>query len=609
MVKNIGIFAHVDAGKTTIAENMLYLGGCIRNLGRVDKGTAKTDNMEIERQKGISIRSASASFQWKEVTINLIDTPGHADFYAEVERSICLLDGAILVISAVEGVQAQTKIIWMALEEHNIPTIIFVNKIDRIGVDIPSIYKNLSMELTDKILSMQYVNDDEMKIVNYLNADGARMITFYENCALLDEEWLNEYCENNFINKEHILKVLCDRVMKRMIFPVYYGSALKNLGVETLLDAIVEMVPEFQASEQNPFSAITYKVENDKLRGRIVYIRVFNGKIGELELVRNLSLNSYEKVIRLYKVEGIKLVQVSSLKSGEIGAIAGITAKIGNVLGELDENIQPCLKAKPLLTFKIEPTDYTTDDTLLGALQQLQEEEPLLNVVWVDAKKEINIQMMGTIQMEVVSELLKERYGIHVKFDKPLVLYRETLEKLTKCNIQKDEYTELGLSIEPIKRGKGIQFESEISTDFIFKKYQNEVFDTLEDALRHGPMGYEVVDVLVKIISGKSTPVATLPSDFRNMTYTATDRALKNGKTKLLEPYLKFTLCIPRECSKSVYSELVAVRARFQNTRNEYDNMYFSGICPVATTIDFATKIASLTGGRGVYMASFNEYL
>ncbi|WP_051569350.1 elongation factor G [Alkaliphilus transvaalensis] len=619
-IKNIGIFAHVDAGKTTIAENLLYLGGCIKRIGRVDKGMTQTDSLEIERKRGISVRLASVTFEWKSSVINIIDTPGHADFYAEVERSMRVLDGAVLVVSAVEGVQAQTKIIWDTLEKMKIPTIIFINKIDRLGVNIGKVLEEISNKLTSDILDMQMVTNEGMKnastvdfirfmdddTISYSSRDNIKR--FHEQLALYDEALFNQLVNNNEPNPTILDEKISDLCKNRRIFPLLYGSAINSIGVEFLMNTIGRYLGEGTGNPDSPFSAVIYKIEHDIIHGRLTFIRVFNGTVTEYDKVLNNRNHNEEKVIRIFKLKGTKMVRCESLRAGEIGVLCGVNAKIGDILGNPEGITKLETTVAPLLTVKIEAKEKHQNPQLINALKVLEEEEPLLYVKWHDDKKEINIQLMGMIQMEVITSILQDRFHLDVIFDEPSVLYQETPMNYAESFVAKDGYTDLGLSVEPIERGKGIQFESKVSTDYIFRKYQNEVKDTIYPALEKGLMGYRVNDVRVTIVAGKSTPIATLPSDFRHLTYAAIQEAIKAAGTILLEPILKFNLIVPVESSKQIFSTLINIKAVFDPPETLNGYIVFEGTVPVATSINFSTKLAGITGGKGVYTAEFYMY-
>lgn len=615
-IKNVGIFSHVDAGKTTLSENLLYLGGSIRSIGRVDRGTAHTDTLEIERKRGISVRATATSFEWDGSTINLIDTPGHADFYAEVERSMRVLDGAVLVISAVEGIQAQTRIIWKALERMNIPIIIFVNKIDRMGVDIKKVLCEISSNLTNDILPVQYVINEGTKTANISSYDklcdglNSKMIyrRIIEKIALYDEDIFSSLIMDEFVTVNVLEEKLSDLCKNRILYPVLFGSAINSIGIEFLIEAIITYLPTQKGNKEMPPSAVVYKIEHDKMNGRIAFIRVFNGMIKERQKILNNNSNKIEKVTRVLKLKSAKFIQAQCLQAGEIGVLYGLQAKIGDVLGDINGAPKPQSSSAPLLTLKIETVRKEQTTELIDALKQLEDEEPLLCIKWLDEKKEIKIQLMGIIQKEVISSMLEDRFGISVQFSNPSILYKETPSTNAEGYADNGIYTKLGMSVEPLERGKGIEFASIVSTDYIIKSYQNQIKKTIHSVLNYGLYGYAVTDVKLTVISGKSTPVVTSSSDFRDLTYIAVNNALRAAKTKLLEPMLKYTLMSPIEMSDQVYSALLNIRANVEYYKKRGDDILIEGVMSVATSLDFSKTIASLTGGKGVYNTEFYGY-
>lgn len=612
-IRNIGIFAHVDAGKTTLTENLLYKAGSIKKMGRVDEGTAHTDSMDVERERGISVQAAAASIMWRNTRINIIDTPGHVDFSAEVERSLLALDGAVLVVSAMEGVQAQTEIIWQALQAMEIPTMIFVNKIDRAGANIENVLKQLQVMTENKAISIQKVEGIEKSsnIIELINMSLFEKAEICEALAESSDNMLKAIIEEKEISDfelEHCLSELCRNFQ---ICPVFFGSALRGLGIDSVLEGIVKYLPGPSMAGSEEPSGIIYKIHHGRIGGKAAYVRLYEGFIQVRKNIYNSTRDVEEKITSIFKVNGSSYEPVSYLEAGEIGIVCGLSsAKIGDILGNTKILPKQHRLAVPTLTVRVYPLKEEKLDELVEAFKYLQDEDPLLNVQWQDNERELHVQFMGIVQMEILTRIIKNRFNLDAIFEKPSVVYMETPASIGIGFVEMftPYYATLKMKVEPLPRGSGVVYESAFTTDFIFPKYQNEVEETVPLALKEGVLGWEVTDVKVTLIGGRSTQLATKPSDFRAVTPIAVMDALKVAGTILLEPIQEYELNISRDEAGVVIKDLIAMRASMDEQLVIEERFIIKGIIPVATSMEYPVKIVSLSQGRSTFKTKFLGY-
>jgi ribosomal protection tetracycline resistance protein len=612
-IRNIGIFAHVDAGKTTLTENLLYKSGSIKKMGRVDDGTAHTDSMDIERERGISVQAAAASIMWKDTRINIIDTPGHVDFSAEVERSLLALDGAVLVVSAMEGVQAQTEIIWQALQDMQIPTMIFINKIDRAGADIERVLKQLQVMTGNKVISMQKVDglEKSSKIIEFRDRSEIEKIEICEVLADHSESMLEALIEGEKIPDSVIEQCLSELCKSFQICPVFFGSALRGLGIEPVLDGIIEYIPGPAMKGGEEPSGIIYKMNHGRLGGKAAFVRLYEGFIQVRKNVYNHTRGVEEKITSIFRLNGSQYEPVGILEAGDIGIVCGLSsAKIGDVLGRSKKSAKQHKIAMPTLTVRAYPLKEEKLDELVEAFRYLEDEDPLLNVQWQDYERELHVQLMGIVQMEILTKVIKNRFNIDVIFEKPTVVYKETPADIGVGFVEMytPYFATLKMKVEPLPRGSGVEYESIFTTDFIFPKYQNEVAETVPLVLKEGVLGWEVTDVKVTLISGRSTPLSTKPSDFRAVTPIAVMDALKAAGTILLEPIQEYELNISRDEAGVVIKDLIAMRASMDEQIVIDERFIIKGIIPVATSMDYPVRIASLSQGKSSFKTRFLGY-
>ena len=499
---NLGIFAHVDAGKTTLTENILLDSHLTKELGKVEKQTSHVDTMDLERSMGITIQSTSVRIELENTVINLIDTPGHADLYSEVERVIPVIDGAVVIVSAVEGVQAQTVKILSLLQSQGVRILFFINKLDAVGADASAVIDDIHEQLNVETLVMQT-----------WDTDGKSLLVKRR----LDEALFDELQAKSAEKQATSLSVL---LLQRNIMPVFVGSAKLSVGIRDVLWGITNFIPERQPLAAE-FSALVYKVGFQEGGGRMCYIRVFSGSIHLLERVYNTRTGQFEKVMRLYGYDGLKLKQETALGVNEIGVLCGIQAKVGDILGISDGVRTLSHKTQSLFQINVIPFDESQSVQIYQALRKLQEEEPSINIRWNAAAKEIWMDILGEIQLKVLQDKLLKQYSLSVSFGKTSVIYKETPRKKSSISLCASIYTSIELTVEPIERCKGVLVQTEVSTDKLFKKYQNVVITNIYKALQTGTQGYEVTDLRVTITGGKSTPVASNSKDFANLAYRA----------------------------------------------------------------------------------------
>lgn len=618
--RNIGIFAHVDAGKTTTTEHMLYESGRIRELGSVDTGTAATDSMEVEKERGISVRAAAASFEWKGVRVNLVDTPGHVDFLSEVERSMRVMDGAVLVVSAVEGVQAQTEVIWNALRRLGIPTVIFMNKLDRVGADPEAAMEQIRRYLSEDAVPVQQPLGRERQFSGCRDlweagagedGGGEAQTAMIEKLAEQDETLLNRYLNGELRLGEW--KEQAVRLAKEgAVFPVLYGAAGKGLGITALLDAICDYLPGPSGDAEAPLSGVVFKVERDKSMGRLAYVRLYDGRIRNRDAVYNHSQDIVEKATQIRKADG-RMEDLGVVEAGDIAIVCGMpNVRVGDVLGRPDAVPQEVRLAVPLLTVQAHwasPEDYPE---LVQALQELSDEDPLLDVQWMKDERELHVKVMGPIQLEILTHVLAGRYGLSVTFGKPSVIYKETPAEAGEGYIAylmpKPCWAILRFRIEPGLRGSGLAYESVVRPDQLLPQYQNEVARRVPEALQQGLRGWEVVDLKVTLEYGEHHVWHTHPLDFVVATPMAIMNGLANVGTKLLEPILRFRIAVPEDCGGRVMHDMTMMRGTVESTLLQGDRLVLEGKVPAATSMEYGVELHSLTKGRGTLAFFFAGY-
>jgi ribosomal protection tetracycline resistance protein len=618
-IRNIGILAHVDAGKTTVTEQLLFKSGIIRTLGSVDKGTAHTDSLEVEQQRGISVRAAAVNLSWKAAEINIIDTPGHIDFSAEVERALSILDGAVLVVSAVEGVQPQTEVYFRALQAMNIPTIIFINKVDRVGADVKRVLGEIKKNLTKDAVSLQVVEGEESNDpnINFIFKDsgvnGECLINLIEEVAERDEELLEKYLSSEEISAQYLKDLLTKLSQSSNIYPVLYGAALKGVGIEELLDAAIDYLPASSGRAEEELSGVIFKIEHSKVFGKLAYVRLYSGQIKSRDAVFNSTKENEEKVTQIKKLSGLKEIETGEAQAGEIAKVSGLgSASIGDILGNRDKIPAVPSIAMPLLTLQVKAKDKTDYIRLVDALEELQEEDPLLHVQRIREKEEIHIHIMGMIQLEILQSILKDRFNLEVSFGKPSVIYKETPSKsgygFAAYTMPKPCWAIVRFYIEPLPIGSGLQYECQVRTEDIKLRYQREIERQLPITLEQGLYGWNVMDLKVTLVEGEDHVMHSNPGDFYIATAMGIMDGLQSIGTTLLEPLLKFRITVPEEVGGKVLGDLISMRGTFDSPVITNGTFTVEGEMPVATSLDYPVRLGIISSGKGIISSRFSGY-
>ena len=605
---NIGILAHVDAGKTTLTEHFLYNSGAIRTLGSVDKGSTSTDNLDLEKERGISIKASVTSFNWKDTKINLIDTPGHVDFSSEVERTLCVVDAVVLVVSAVEGVQAHTLNIWDSLQESQIPTLIFINKIERQGADTETVITQLKQDLKLKpVVIYASENDglDNASIVSLFEPSNTTEVKeqSIEHILDVDEALFERFMNSETISDTDYLNSAKTLTAENKITPIYTGIAKNNIGVTELLDGIIEFCPTSMATELKTLSAYVFKLEHHKVFGVMAHVKVFSGELTSKSTIFNHTHELETKINQTKQLEGTKYNDNVTLKAGDIGVITGVLGtKAGDILGEPKGIPKLPQLHIPVVTVQVIPDNNADYNDLAIALQQLDREDPSLNFKWFKAEKELQLLLMGPMQIEILQHILNDKYAIKTTFTEPQVVYKETISKKAEGYIRywmpKPCWAIMTFLIEPAPLNSGVSYSSIVSQNDVHIKYQNEIERTIPKALAQGLLGWEVTDVKITLIKGEDHNVHSRPGDFNLATPMGIMQGLKLGGTHLLEPILSFEIKANEALLGKITSELSTRRALFETPEFTDDTFALKGTIPVATSLDLSLKLNAITSGK-----------
>lgn len=610
MKKTIGVLAHVDAGKTTFCEQVLYHTKSIKNRGRVDDKNTFLDNHEIEKQRGITIFSEQGKFYYNGSSYNLIDTPGHIDFSPEMERSIRIMDYAVVVISAVEKVQVHTKTVFRLLKKHRVPTFLFINKIDRSGIDTELLLSDIKSKLTENTVDLS----------DKLNIEGSDITLseeLIEFIAESDEELIERYLNNNYDEKIWIYK-LKEKIKKCEIYPILRGSALHDIGIHEFLEKL-NLLTYTEYKNDEDFIGKVYKVKYDENRNRITYVKAIRGKMkvkDEISYIVGDDIHT-EKInsIRIYNSN--KFESINEVEAGQVFGVEGLSeANTGAVLYKnFSSNFyeDDCkLDMVPTLTSKVIFDKSLNVKEVLSIFQILQNEEPSLNIVWNENLKEIQVNIMGKIQLEVLKEILKSRFGLNIDFGKSEILYKETVKERTIGYGHFEplgHYAEVHLCIEPGVRNSGIKFKSIAHTDNLTQGHQNLVKTHIFEKEHSGILcGYPVTDIEVTLINGRAHNKHTSGGDFRQATLRALRQGLEQVENEILEPFYKFKIEIGYEYIGRVISDIQKMNGEFDNPIINEDICIIEGRGPVATLMDYPLEIISFSKGSGSIVFIFDGY-
>ena len=597
-----GILAHVDAGKTTLSEALLYNSGAVSTLGRVDTGNAFLDTDSQERERGITIFSKSARFNIEDTEIILVDTPGHVDFSAEMERTLAILDVAILVVSASSGVQSHTKTLWRLLKRYNIPTIIFVNKMDMSGIDTNRLMENLHSELSSDIIPFSETDYEKLKATEINQSYSIRLTDdIYEQIATCKETLLSEYLDDGQIAFEHINKA----IVNRELFPCLFGSALKLTGIHGLESVLANISISNASLSSNKLSAYCYKITRDENGGRLSHLKIFSGTLAVKSMLGEEKIND----IRIYS--GEKYTSVKEALAGEIIVIPGlIDSKPGMTYGIGDKSRVPILE--PVLSYAIRYPDTTDRTMMLRYLREVEEELPELHVDYDEEHREIRVSLMGVVQTEILTRLILERYNVPVTFDVGSISYKETITNVVEGVGHFEplrHYAEVHLRLEPLEPGSGLQFATEVSVNLLELNWQRLIKTHLEERIHRGVLtGSPITDMKITVVGGRAHNKHTEGGDFRQATYRAVRQGLMQAHSVLLEPYYDFTLEVPESMVGRAMTDIDRMHGTCVLTESLDGVAILNGRGPVATLHSYATDVNAYTRGEGKLSLSLGGY-
>jgi elongation factor G len=665
--RNIGIMAHIDAGKTTTTERILYYTGITHKMGEVDEGTAVMDWMEQEKERGITITSATTTCFWKNHRINIIDTPGHVDFTVEVERSLRVLDGVIAVFCGVAGVQPQSETVWRQANNYKVPRIAFVNKMDRVGANFPKVIKMMKERLSmvpipiqipygsgedfkgviDLIEMCVYIYKEESLGLEY---DVEKIPEGYseeaklwrekmlENIAECDEEFMEYYLSEQPIETEKIISALRRITIGLKGYPVLCGSAYRNKGIQPLLDAVINYLPSpldipppegtnpitgekvtVQVNNNAPLSALVFKVMTDPFVGQLTYIRVYSGMISSGKTVYNPHKNVKERIGRILRMHANKREEIERIEAGDIGAVVGLkNAVTGETL--CDENFPIIFESmhfpEPVVSVTIEPKTKADENKLSTALHKLTIEDPTFKVKFDSETNQTIISGMGELHLEIILDRLKREFKVDASIGKPQVAYKETITqkaegegKYIRQTGGKGQYGHVILEVEPLKRGEGFKFVNKIVGGAIPKEFVPAIEKGVRETMEHGVLaGYPVIDVLVVLKDGSYHEVDSSDIAFKIAANMAMKTAMKKANPILLEPFMKMEIVTPEDYLGNVIGDLNSRRAKIISIDREGNSYVIKTVAPLANLFAYATALRSLTQGRGIYVMEFSHY-
>jgi len=663
--RNIGFIAHIDAGKTTVSERVLYFSGRIHKLGTVDDGNTATDWMDQERERGITIVSAATATQWKEWDLNIIDTPGHVDFTAEVERSLRVLDGGIVVFDSVAGVQPQSETVWRQADKYQVPRICFINKMDKVGGDyyhaISTIIQRLKANpvpiqipmgsedqfygVIDLVEGKSFTFDDEGEMSEggvpdeFIEEFEVRRAELIEKIAEEDEALLEKFLMEEEISDEELKTAIRTATISNKIVPVLCGTALKNKCVQPLLDAIGEYLPSpldvpaveglvpgtdqtisRSANNDEPFSALAFKTVTDPFIGRLVYFRVYSGSAKSGAGVLNTVTGDRERLGRIVKMHADQREDVDEVFAGEIAAAIGLKdTTTGETISAIED---PILLEKiefpdPVVSVSIEPKARVDQDKLSDALVKLSDEDPTFTIVYDDETGQTVMSGMGELHLEILTDRMKREFKVEANVGRPKVAFRETIRKNTTAEGKfvrqsggHGQYGHVIIEMEPLERGDGVQFENKIRGGAIPTEYISSVEDGVRGALKNGPKsGFPVIDLLVRLIDGTYHDVDSSKVSFEIAGSMATRTAVDRCSPVVLEPVMKLEVVTPEDYLGEVIGDLGRRRAGVESIDAQGDTQIVKAALPLAESFGYANDLRSITQGRAGYSMEFDKYL
>lgn len=663
--RNIGIMAHIDAGKTTTTERILYYTGRIHKMGEVHEGAATMDWMEQEQERGITITSAATTAQWKNHRINIIDTPGHVDFTVEVERSLRVLDGAVAVLDAQSGVEPQTETVWRQATHYGVPRIVYCNKMDKIGADFDYSIQTLHKRLGANAHAIQMpigaedqfrgiIDLIEMKAYFYHNDDGSnievkevpedlldealrRREALIEAVAEVDEEIMTKYLEGEEITIPELKAAIRRATIKVEFFPVLCGSSFKNKGVQLMLDAVIDYLPaptdipsikgvlpdgteiERHADDNEPFAALAFKVMTDPFVGKLTYFRVYSGTLSSGSYVLNSTKNQRERIGRILQMHANHREEIKDIYAGDIAAAVGLKyTTTGDTLCDIDHPVilESMEFPEPVIHVAIEPKSKADQDKMAIALQKLSEEDPTFTAHTDKETGETIIGGMGELHLEIIVDRMKREFKVACNVGTPQVSYRETIKTAAECEGKfvrqsggRGQYGHVWIRFEPLERGKGNEFKDEIVGGTVPREYIPAVQKGLEEAMQNGLVaGYPVVDVRAVLFDGSYHEVDSSEIAFKIAASLALKEAAKKCNPVLLEPVMRVEVVVPEEYVGNVIGDIVSRRGRPEGQEMRGNAQVIKACVPLSEMFGYATALRSNTQGRGTFTMQFDHY-
>ena len=666
VIRNIGFIAHIDAGKTTVTERVLYFAGRIYKIGGVDEGTTSMDWMAQERERGITITSAATTCEWKDHSINIIDTPGHVDFTAEVERSLRVLDGGVVIFDGVAGVQPQSETVWRQADKYRVPRICFINKMDRVGADFQRTIDSITQRLRSNPVAIQLpigAEHDFEGMVDLIEerayfyrdegpqppeegpipADMLDSVRDYrerliEKVADTDDDLLIKYLEGEEITVEEIRGSLRRATVNNAIMPVLCGSALRHRGVHPLLDAIVDYLPspvdvppamgsKYETGEEvtrhpgegDPFSALVFKVVADTFIGRLVYFRVYSGSVESGGTVFNSTTGRRERVGRLVMMHADRREEAPEVYSGQIAAAVGLkSATTGDTISDGDSPVvlEKITFPDPVMSIAVEPKTRADQDKLADALNKLAGEDPTLKVSYNDELGQTIMSGMGELHLEIIVDRIRREYKVEGNIGKPRVAYRETIRRHAEAEGQlvrqtggHGQFARVVLEVEPLERGAGFEFEDKVRGGAIPREFIPAVSKGVQDALGGGPLsGFPVVDVKATLVDGTAHEVDSSEIAFRVAGSIAAKAAISKARPVLLEPVMTLEVVTPGEFLGDILADLGRRRADIKGIEGQGDIQAVRTNVPLGEMFGYANTMRSLTQGRAAHSMEFGSY-
>jgi elongation factor G len=666
-IRNIGIMAHIDAGKTTTTERILFYSGYLHKIGEVDDGTAFMDSMDQEKERGITIMSAATTTYWNDHQINIIDTPGHVDFTAEVQRSLRVLDGAIALFCAVGGVEPQSETVWHQADEYKVPRIAHINKMDRSGADFYRVLDMMRERLETNPIAIQipigaedtyegvidlinmkaiYFNQEDQGLTmeykdipdNYLaKAEEYRSI-MVEAIAEKDDEMLGKYLEGEEPSSDELKKVLRAAVISREIVPVTCGTSLKNSGVQPLMDSVIDYLPSplevvyqegydvdniekkisRKPDENEPFSALAFKVLSDPYMGRVTFARIYSGKLELGQTVQNPGADKKEKILKIFKMMSNRREEIKEASIGDIVAIPGLRfTKTGDTLCDMKNQIlfEKIRFAEPVIKQSIEAKTLADQDKLIAVLEKLSDEDPTFKFENDEDSGQLLIAGVGELHLEIIADRLDREFKVPARLGKPQVAYRETVSSRTVHEAEfnreiagKKQYGHVTIELFPEERGKGICFENKVELKAIDQEMRDALKSGATLGLQVGPQGYTMIDVGVRLIDVKHDLDASTAMGYKIAISNAVREAAQKADPILLEPVFSLEVVSPDEYMGDIIADLSSRRGRIEGISQRGNMQVIHGLAPLSEMFGYVTKLRSASQGRAVYTMVFSHY-